>query len=371
VSPKAPRREASIDVLRAVAIAFMVVVHFVENLSGTYDSIHGPFEGISRIWWLPTGFAAPMFAFLSGVSYRLWNVSYERRGWTDHAITMCSIRRGVFLIVLGLAFNVLVWLPEDVFNWDILTFVGCGLLALAVARRMPDGVVLFAAALVIVVAPAMRNVSDYASYWTAGSYDYEFTLSDVVLGWLVTGYFPIFPWLAFPLVGFAAAPRLLSVSAQPMAIAAGLVAASTAVVTAWATMPLAVTGGTAGAWTMFPASTAYVLGTLGGTCLALAVMHRLLDGDEPRGRWLIAWATPLSRHSLSLYLLHHVVHIWPLWVYGMATTGVATSHWQRVFPPAVAVSLAALFLVGGSVLCHVAGRRRIPMAESLMRRLCD
>ncbi|MDZ4734588.1 MAG: hypothetical protein SGJ16_13510, partial [Nitrospirota bacterium] len=97
----------------------------------------------------------------------------------------------------------------------------------------------------------------------------------------------------------------------------------------------------------------------------------LLDGDEPRGRWLIAWATPLSRHSLSLYLLHHVVHIWPLWVYGMATTGVATSHWQRVFPPAVAVSLAALFLVGGSVLCHVAGRRRIPMAESLMRRLCD
>lgn len=368
---KASHREASIDVLRAIAIALMVLIHFVENLSGQYGGEHGSLGTISSIGWLPTGFAAPMFSFLSGVSYRLWLASRERRGGTNTAISKATVRRGLFLLGLGFAFNVLVWLPEDIFNWDILTFIGCGILALEIARRMPDGVVLFAAALVIVVTPAMQDVCDHASYWTAGFYDYDFTFSDVMLGWLVTGYFPVFPWLAYPLVGFAAGPRLLSTSSRPPAIAAAVVAMAVVMVMTWSMLPAAVTGGAVTAWTMFPASAAYVFGTLGGAGLALAVLHRLLDGDEPRGRWLVAWATPLSRHSLSLYLLHHVVHIWPLWAYGVIATGVATSHWQRALPPAVSVTLAVLFVIAAAALCREVDRQRIPTAESLMRWLCD
>ncbi len=112
----------------------------------------------------------------------------------------------------------LIWLPEDVFNWDILTLIGCGLICLEALRRAPDAVILLAAAAIVAVAPAMRVVADYPSYWTAGFYDYEFTVADVMLGWLVTGYFPIFPWLAYPLAGYALAPRLLGPSgtrAQP------------------------------------------------------------------------------------------------------------------------------------------------------------
>ena len=53
MSHAAAPRQASIDVLRAVAIMLMVVVHFVENLSGWYDGGGGPFEGVHRVWWMP------------------------------------------------------------------------------------------------------------------------------------------------------------------------------------------------------------------------------------------------------------------------------------------------------------------------------
>ncbi len=371
MSPRAQGRQASIDVLRAAAIALMVVVHFVENLSGQYAGADGPFEGVHRVWWLPTGFAAATFSFLSGVSYRLWLDVQRSRGRTDEAIAKGTVRRGLFLVGLGFTFNVLVWLPEDVFNWDILTLIGCGLLALEMARRMPDVVVVFAAVLVIAVAPAMRDAAGYSEYWTQGHYDYDFTLSDVILGWLVTGYFPIFPWLAYPLLGYAAAPLLLSSRGRLVRIGVGLVTASLALIVVWPSLPLEVTGDAEQAWEMFPATTAYVLGTLGGVCLALVTLHRLLDGDVPRCRGLIAWTTPLSRHALSIYLLHHVVHVWPLWIYGLATTGEPTAHWQLLMPVWASLGLASVFLLAAATLCHQVDRLRFPTAESFMRWICD
>jgi len=385
-------RQASIDVLRATAIVLMVVVHFVENLSGWFDGETGPFVGVHRVWWLPTGWAAPMFVFLSGVSYRIWLHVQTSRGRGREEISKITIRRGLFLIGLGFAFNVLIWLPEDVFNWDILTLIGGGLLALEVARRMPDAVIMLAAALVIAVAPAMREAAGYLDYWTAGFYDYDFTLADVALGWLVTGYFPVFPWLAFPLAGYCLAPRLgygddprpddrttLTAAAALVVLAAGLVGG-------WELVPASLRGDTPLAWTMFPASTAYVLGTLGGIVLALAALHRLLDGQPDDGhfddrrwpdntapRWpgLVSWATPLSRHALSIYLVHHAVHVWPLWVWSLATTGEATSLWQVAMPPWASLGLAAAFLLMAAVLCRWADRHRAVTAESLMRWLCD
>jgi uncharacterized membrane protein len=378
-------RKPSIDILRAVAIVLMVLVHFVENLSGWYDGGDGPFAGVHGVWWLPTGFAAPTFTFLVGVSYRLWLAAQRARGRDEETIHRRTVRRGLFLIGLGLAFNVLIWLPEDIFNWDILTLIGCGLLALDVARRMPAGVVALAAGLIVAVAPALRVTADYPASWTAGFYDYDFTVADVALGWLVTGYFPIFPWLAFPLAGYALATSLLDSagtaapegqawSLPSMAAGAGFVAGGSLLVLAWPALPVWVTGGAAASWTMFPASTAYVLGTLGATMLALGLLHRMLDGPAGRYRrlaaWLERWAAPLGRHSLSIYLVHHAVHIWPLWAASLATTGEPTALWQVAMPPAAALALAILFLALAVPLCRWADGRGLPTAETLMRRLC-
>ena len=199
-------RFPSIDLLRAVAIALMVTVHFVENLSGAWG------EGVdfNRVGWLPAGFAAPLFTFLSGVSYSIWSDGLTRGGVSDAEIAKRTVRRGLFLFGLGIAFNVLVWLPEETFNWDILTFIGSSLLVLAACRTMPPAIPPLIALLAVAIAPVLRALAGYADFWRLGSYEPDLTLADVWLGFLCTGYFPLFPWLAFPIAGYAVAPAIFS-----------------------------------------------------------------------------------------------------------------------------------------------------------------
>lgn len=371
-SPAPPDRRASIDVLRAGAIALMVVVHFVENLSASYAAA-SPFEGVGGVYWLPTGFSAPIFTLLSGVSYRLWLEDAVHRGRSDESITKTTIRRGLFLLGFGIAFNVCVWLPADVFNWDILTFIGCGLLALELARRMPDGVVWLAVVGIIAIAPTLQRLADHQAFWTEGYFDYDFTLGDVFLGWLVTGYFPVVPWLVFPLAGYVASPWLVGATRgfAALAVSSALIVASVGIQIYWQAMPMWVTGDAARPWMMFPATTAYVLGTLGAASLVLTLAHRLLDGDPSRCRWLVDWAGPLSRRSLTLYVVHHIVHVWPLWIAGLATTDDVDSLWKRALPASWSFGLAIAFLLAAAALCRRAERLRMPSLERFMRWICD
>lgn len=373
-------RQPSIDVLRAVAIVLMVTVHFVENLSGAYGADGGPFLGAYRYWWLPTGFAAPLFTFLSGASYRFWVVGQERRGRDTDAISKATIRRGLFLILLGLVFNVAVWMPEDVFNWDILTFIGAALIVLDVVRRLPPAVPLVACGILVTLAPVLRLIAGYGDYWTAGYFDYDFTLGDVVLGFLVTGFFPIFPWLVFPIAGFLASVSIFSPPTvlqrlRPAMIGAALLLAALATVLVRPWLPASLVT-TSSPWTMFPATTTYVLGTLGATILAATLLHRTVDLRTARSAngWqarILDWAAMISRHSLSLYLLHHVVHLWPLWLIGAATTEEPTSLWQIAMPPSMSLVLAFVFLAVASAVFAFIDRVRAPTVETLLRWLCD
>ncbi len=374
------RRLPSIDVLRSLAIVLMVVVHFVENLAGSYAADGGPFIGANRYWWMPTGFAAPLFTFLSGVSYRLWAEAQRSRGRPSEAIAKVSVRRGLVLLLLGFAFNVLVWMPEDVFNWDILTLIGVSAFALEIARRTSPAVPLTASVLVIGLAPVLRSVAGYRDWWTAGFYEYDFTLADVVLGFFVTGYFPVFPWLAFPLAGFLAMPLIFGddhhAAASPagyprrgLLAGGGLIAVAAVIVAARVVVPS--NDPLDRAWGMFPPTTAYVLGTLGLAMLASSLLHGLLDGRSNERTGLLRVAGAMSRHSLSLYLLHHVAHVWPLWVWGGLTSDEPTTYWQVAMPVPAAIACAAAFLMVAAWLSIRMDRPGASSAESMLRWVCD
>ena len=374
-SRRASARLVSIDLLRTLAIILMTLVHFVENLAGSYDIESGPFIGANRYWWMPTGFAAPLFTFLSGVSYRLWADAQASRGRDTEELSKITIRRGLFLILFGFAFNVLIWMPEDIFNWDILTLIGTAMLALDVARRTPPAVTVVACGLLVGLAPILRAVADYRSFWAAGYYDYEFTFADVLIGYLATGYFPVFPWLALPLAGFAAAPWIYGpeTDRRPRAalgIGGLLLAASTVVMAVRPLVPARLITHER-LWAMFPPTTAYVIGTVGGGIVLATILHRALDGRSGIPCWLERIAGAMSRHSLTLYILHHVAHVWPLWIAGFVTAGDPDALWQVATPVATAIAWAVAFLCLAAWLTERMDRQGTPSAESLLRWLCE
>lgn len=359
-------RYLSIDLLRTVALFLMVIVHFCENLAG----------------WLPpmTGFGAPLFAFLSGVSYRLWVNSREKRGDSDVEISKISIRRGLFLLGLGFVFNVFVWLPEDVFNWDVLNFIGCALLMLNGLRQIPLSITLVGCAIVFGVSPVAREIADYPAWWAEGYYDPDMTLSDVLTGFLVTGYFPLLPWVIYPAIGYVVSSWLFS--GEPgedrrlgrVALAgAGLLLLAGTVLAVRSGNPAWVPAGLPKAWTMFPPSMEYVTATLGFALVFFSAGQYLLDrrGNFSTERGLGLFCTTFSRHSLSIYVLHHVIHLWPLWIYGTLYGSEPTQYWRTATSMPVALGLAMAFLAGCYLLFRWMDRTDRHGIETWMRWICD
>jgi uncharacterized membrane protein len=361
-------RYASIDLLRTFAIVMMVLVHFLENLAG--------------VTWAPAGLGAPLFGFLVGVSYCIWLRSAEARGTSESAITKSTIRRAVFLFLVGFGFNVLVWLPKDTFNWDVLTLIATAFVLLALVRTLPPVVPLVFCVLVFVLSPVLRIEAGYNDYWLLGYYDAEMTLSDVTLGFLVTGYFPVFPWIVFPLVGYLVAAHWLPESRESLTLAAlrGLLALGIALVVlcllirygkAWVSDPrlLRVLTG----WTMFPASMEYMAGILGMILLAFGLGLWLVDG---RG-WLdrlpamMSVARTLSKYSLSIYLLHHVVHVWPMWGYALWQGQETTAYWRQALTWPWAAALVPVFLVACYLLLRWVEKHDLPTVETAMRWFAD
>lgn len=358
-------RSHSIDLLRAYAICIMIVVHFLENLSGTRE-------------WSPDGFGAPIFAFLTGVSYRLWLQGKEKRGTTAVQNSKETIRRGLFLIGLGFLFNLLIWLPDDLFTWDVLTFLGSTMILLNIARIMPTPAVVLTIALSVLLSPVMQRIVHYEEYWTSGYFEPENTLSELLTGFLVTGYFPIFPWIALPLTGFLAAPPLLELSKnerrsrQQWLLAGGcLVAISALMLTArWGTtwgqkwLP---------AWTMFPATVCYMTGVTGMVILLLGSLHQWIDERKiiRIPAWLLSRAERFSRYSLTIYLVHHAAHVWPLWIYGLWKTGEPSEYWGQALTAWPSFLLSLLFLICSDWILKKLEHYRIPTVENLMRWLCE
>jgi uncharacterized membrane protein len=333
-------RYVSIDILRTFAIVLMVLVHFLENLAGAV--------------WTPAGFGAPLFTFLVGVSYHLWVNAQEAKGKDDSEIARVTLRRGVFLFVLGFAFNVLIWLPGDTFNWDVLTLIGTAFFILSVVRNLPPAVPLAMAAAAFSLAPALQVMTDYESYWPGASFDPDWTFSDLLVGYLACGYFPLFPWLAYPLVGyvvgkafFAGEPGEEPPTGRMALIGAGMLGLASACEILRQFEPELFGARVLRGWSMFPPSVEYVTGTIGFALLTFALGHRWVDprAQSLEGTRLLAIVSVFSKHSLSIYVLHHVVHLWPLWVYGALIGIEPTEFWGKAMPVWATVPLAAVFLI--------------------------
>ncbi len=209
------KRLAYIDWMRGLACLLMFQTH-------CYDSWLRPELHDTRLYKLSQlggTLPAPLFIFLSGVSFALVTEKLREKGIAPTAIAWQTIRRGAEIFALGILFRIqeyvlgYKWVPwTDIFRVDVLNILGISMMLMGVLCWMTSGSTVSAArsrsilsalsvaALLALVTPPLwttwrpRFLPWPLETYINGSHTYHQPQH-----WL----FPIFPWCGFAFVGLA------------------------------------------------------------------------------------------------------------------------------------------------------------------------
>jgi len=346
-------RFVSIDILRTAAIIGMIQVHFTTILSTYYDSSSSLLFIISG---LVGAFPAPLFTFLVGMSLFISVIRQENSGLQPGVIADRNLRRGMALFFLGLLFATLIWTPAEVFGWDILTLIGASLLIIFPLRKLNNGILTAVILIIVAVSPFLRIWSDYPSYWNHwGDYVTSSDLKGVLLGFVANGYFPLLPWLIFPLCGYLVGracfrgelphlPKsLMPLGAGLVLLSAGLLLVESAIVS-----KASLVGVYIAPFTFYPASTTFLAMALGIILILFVLTFRFFDlqAERPLNNWFLTFSRRFSRYALTAYVMHHAVMVWPILL--AANYSGRPDHWfyyGNVVSAAYALALSLLFIV--------------------------
>jgi len=289
------KRESHIDLLRSIAILFMVEVHVADTIRPANVTATDPLGVMAAAIG---GLAAPLFITISGWSSRR-AMSRRANAERRELVKWVGVRFG-FLMVGQLAVNLI---ASHAFNWytpGILSLLAiCTVLTLPLARLSSRALTgLFA---VLLLTPfALASISVIDGSWEA------ITSAQTVVQWagllFIDGTFPLLPWLAFFVLGAIihdakseTVRMLLAVSAT---ITAGVLFAALAMNRVWA-LP----SGDA-LLTFFPANSVFLIAATCGVSAGVFVLQKCTEQFFTRP---VAQSFQLpGRISLTIYLLHFI-----------------------------------------------------------------
>jgi len=219
------KRLAHIDWMRGLACVLMFQTH-------CYDSWLSPVARKSAFFsWSQLGgtFPAPLFVFLSGISFALVTERLREKGASSGEVARTTIRRGAEILGLGLLFRVqefalgFPWSPwTDLLRVDVLNILGLSMLLMGVlcwitarrysgdsaslqltvaaSRNRAIAASLIAAAVVAIATPVLWTTHRPSWLpWPLETYINGVHTFDKPQPWL----FPLFPWSAFAFAGLA------------------------------------------------------------------------------------------------------------------------------------------------------------------------
>jgi uncharacterized membrane protein len=266
-----------------------------------------------------THYCAPTFIFLAGISVALYAVR-RRPQCSEGEITRNLFTRGILLIALQL--TIVNWVWEFGFRQymahgialtyvGILSCIGCGLLVLAFARRLPLHVLATSSVLLLLVVPFLLVLFPV----TPGT---DHILLEVLLqpnseGWLFVKY-PVLPWLGVLGLGCTCG---LFIRTNPEKITKFFLFLGVIMLVSWLGLRLGsgygnITVYQGGDWrdfllmSKYPPSLVFLLWNLGGMAIAIAVHNYC--GKTPWFKQLFKVITLFGQTPLFFYVVH-------LWVY--------------------------------------------------------
>jgi hypothetical protein len=124
----------------------------------------------------------------------------------------------------------------------------------------------------------------------------------------------------------------------------------------------------------YPASTVFVLGSLGLTMLCLWVLNFAIDMNHRisgKGR-LLTFFRLYSQFALTVYVVHLAAHIWPLWITAMFQHRPTLQYYVgTAMNTGMAFGLAVAFIVLFYPCLIVFQRYRMYSLEHMMRWFCE
>lgn len=184
------------DFLKGIAVLCMIQVHLME-LFATHD-IFGSFLGKISLF-IGGVAAAPVFMVVMGY----FAIRARQTGK--------SIVRGLKILLLGLALNIglnahlLLKIFQKsidlnpfhyIFGADILFLAGISIIVIALLKRLFREQIIFWILIAVFIASANVFLPDYH-----GQYSWIYYVQALFWGNLEWSYFPVFPWMVYPLMG--------------------------------------------------------------------------------------------------------------------------------------------------------------------------
>jgi len=186
------------DILKGIAVMLMIQVHLMEQFATKelFDSLLG---NISLFLGGPP--AAPVFMAVMG-----YFLARSKMGFRQHIIRGLSLIGIGFLLNIGMNLHLLIRIVTGIshqnpwpfiFGVDILFLAGIGIIVMAMIRLVLKNKIIAYTLLIILVPlvgqilPIYTGPNEWIKYFHAYFWgDYYWS------------YFPLFPWLAYPLTGF-------------------------------------------------------------------------------------------------------------------------------------------------------------------------
>jgi uncharacterized membrane protein len=330
------QRILSIDIIRGFALIGMVMVHFMVyfgNAEAMNTWLYFGFNHLLGDW------GAGGFLMLMGISQVL---SGSKHTDLNHRLLFKrALIRGVFIFIIGLIMLALTWGPYKIWQWDILTLMGFATVALFFCRYLPSWSILLIAAAIAVCAPFLRGQLDVYPVWNnnlmpvplissyfpgllfdpVSSLPTVWSIKDIVLGFLLTGEFPVFPWLLFPLVGFVLGRRMTENKMRkdmPWLMLFGVVFVCFGLGLGYAGSQqsgASVISGYIAPFSFYPDSFSMIFFQLGISIVIIFILYYLYDIRGTHHRRIGFFAgifTQTSHSSLTFYFLHYLLIGWPL-----------------------------------------------------------
>ena len=362
----AMQRNDSVDVLRALALVGMVICHYPIFLSSG--------EGKDAMLYffsnhlLGGDCGASWFVFLVGFCQAL---SFKKRVTAQDKNVSRVIYRGGAIFVVGLLFLLAVQGYEELWDWDILTFIGATTILLLFCRQAPSWLLLLVCTAVVFITPWLRSFFDLASFY-GGSFENVRWVSDFipnflidpakdylggknvlenVIGFFLIGQFPLLPWIIFPLIGFVVGRRMtqnLLAADSPFILIIGMLLSFMGFYAAYAgsiKSGFSVANDYVTPLSFYPISFSMILFLIGVVLILFISLWRIYDANQDSTKtpgMFLTYCRQMSKYSLTIYISHFALFFIPLRIISV-TTG--TYHIKKLVSTPAAFGLAVLLML--------------------------